>query len=116
MQEQVDRVYRLAYRLAYPIARRWWRLYGRHHGVSIAVWLGAKITTKQRFASFVKGQCDPRSSPSYLPASRTPFVGSAADHPLNLCHQLIQIERLGHDFHAVLHAAVANGCVLGIAG
>lgn len=41
---------------------------------------------------------------------------SAADHPLNLCDQLIQIERLGHDFHAVLHAAVANGCVLGIAG
>jgi 8-oxo-dGTP diphosphatase len=43
MQEQVDRVYRLAYRLAYPIARRWWRLYGRHHGVSIAVWLGDTI-------------------------------------------------------------------------
>ena len=77
MQEQVDRVYRLAYRLAYPIARRWWRLRGRHHGVSIAVWLGdtvlavhhsynldcdclavalhgARVTTKQRFASFVK--------------------------------------------------------------
>ena len=43
MQEQVDRVYRLAYRLAYPIARRWWRLYGRHHGVSIAVWLGDTV-------------------------------------------------------------------------
>lgn len=54
--------------------------------------------------------------PELPPASRTSFVGSPADHPLNLCHQLIQIERLGHDFHAVLHAAVANGCVLGIAG
>ena len=43
MQEQVDRVYRLAYRLAYPIARRWWRLRGRHHGVSIAVWLGDTV-------------------------------------------------------------------------
>jgi ADP-ribose pyrophosphatase YjhB (NUDIX family) len=43
MQEQVDWVYRLAYRLAYPIARRWWRLYGRHHGVSIAVWLGDTV-------------------------------------------------------------------------
>jgi ADP-ribose pyrophosphatase YjhB (NUDIX family) len=42
-QKQVDRVYRLAYRLAYPIARRWWRIYGRHHGVSIAVWLGDMV-------------------------------------------------------------------------
>ena len=43
MQEQADWVYRLAYRLAYPVARRWWRLYGRHHGVSIAVWLGDTV-------------------------------------------------------------------------
>jgi ADP-ribose pyrophosphatase YjhB (NUDIX family) len=42
-QEQVDRVYRLAYRLAYPIAKRWWRLHGRHRGVSIAVWLGDTV-------------------------------------------------------------------------
>jgi 8-oxo-dGTP diphosphatase len=43
MQEQVDRVYRLAYRLAYPVARRWWRLSGRHYGVSIAVWFGDTV-------------------------------------------------------------------------
>jgi ADP-ribose pyrophosphatase YjhB (NUDIX family) len=42
-QEQVDRVYRLAYRLAYPIAMRWWRLHGRRRGVSIAVWLGDTV-------------------------------------------------------------------------
>ena len=70
-------LYRLVYRLAYPIVRRWWRLHGRHSGVGIAVWCGdtvlavrhsykpglrlpgaasrgAKITTKQRFASFAK--------------------------------------------------------------
>lgn len=39
LQEQVDRFYRLAY----PIARRWWRLHGCHHGVLIAVWLGDSV-------------------------------------------------------------------------
>jgi ADP-ribose pyrophosphatase YjhB (NUDIX family) len=43
IQEQVDRVYRLAYRLAYPLARRWWRLSGRHYGVAIAVWFGDTV-------------------------------------------------------------------------
>ncbi len=38
MRKQVDRIYRLAYRMAYPVARRWWRLHRRHHGVVIAVW------------------------------------------------------------------------------
>ncbi len=42
-RKQVDRVYRQAYRLAYPILRRWWRLHGRHHGVAIAVWLGNTV-------------------------------------------------------------------------
>ena len=66
------------------------------------------------FASGVSVNARPPAGPPL--ASRTPFVGSAADHLLNLCDQLIQIERLGHDFHAVLHATVANRCVLGIAG
>jgi 8-oxo-dGTP diphosphatase len=43
LQEQLDRVCRLAYRLAYPVARRWWRFHGRHHGVAIAVWLGDMV-------------------------------------------------------------------------
>jgi ADP-ribose pyrophosphatase YjhB (NUDIX family) len=43
MQGQVDRACRLAYRLAYPIARCWWRLHGRHHGVAIAVWFGDTV-------------------------------------------------------------------------
>jgi ADP-ribose pyrophosphatase YjhB (NUDIX family) len=43
MQEQVDRVYRVAYRLAYPVARCWWRLFGRRYGVGIAVWLGDTV-------------------------------------------------------------------------
>jgi hypothetical protein len=29
VQEQVDRAYRVAYRLAYPVMRRWWRLLKR---------------------------------------------------------------------------------------
>jgi len=42
-QKQADRLYRLAYRLAYPIVRRWWRLHGRHSGVGIAVWCGDTV-------------------------------------------------------------------------
>jgi 8-oxo-dGTP pyrophosphatase MutT (NUDIX family) len=38
MKSRLDWSYRLAYRLAYPVIRRWWRLYG-HDGVEIAVWL-----------------------------------------------------------------------------
>ena len=38
MTSRLDWSYRLAYRLAYPVIRRWWRLYG-HDGVEIAVWL-----------------------------------------------------------------------------
>jgi 8-oxo-dGTP pyrophosphatase MutT (NUDIX family) len=43
MRKQVDRIYRLAYRMAYPVVRRWWRLHGRHHGVVIAVWCGDTV-------------------------------------------------------------------------
>jgi 8-oxo-dGTP diphosphatase len=39
VQEQVDRAYRAAYRLAYPIMWCWWRLLRRHQGVVVAVWL-----------------------------------------------------------------------------
>jgi 8-oxo-dGTP pyrophosphatase MutT (NUDIX family) len=38
MWKQVDRIYRLAYRTAYPVVIRWWRWQGNHHGVAIAVW------------------------------------------------------------------------------
>jgi 8-oxo-dGTP diphosphatase len=43
MRRQVDRIYRLAYRMAYPVVSRWWRLYGHHHGVAIAVWSGDTV-------------------------------------------------------------------------
>jgi 8-oxo-dGTP pyrophosphatase MutT (NUDIX family) len=39
VQEQVDRAYRVAYRLAYPIVWCWWRLLKRQQGVVVAVWL-----------------------------------------------------------------------------
>ena len=42
MQEQVDGL-PAGIPTRYPIARRWWRLRGRHHGVSIAVWLGDTV-------------------------------------------------------------------------
>ena len=49
------------------------------------------------------------------PHACRPFGGSAADHPLNLGHELIQSERFGHDFHALLHPAVAGNYALGVA-
>jgi hypothetical protein len=60
--------------------------------------------------------CITSVQPELPPASRTPFVGSAADHSLNLRHEFFEIERFGHDFHALLHKAAADGCALSIAG
>jgi 8-oxo-dGTP diphosphatase len=35
-----DRAWQTIYRLAFPLARRWWRLRGQHHqGALVAVWL-----------------------------------------------------------------------------
>jgi 8-oxo-dGTP diphosphatase len=35
-----DRVWQMIYRLAFPLARRWWRLRGQHHqGALVAVWV-----------------------------------------------------------------------------
>ena len=39
LEEQVDRAHRVAYRLAYPVMRRWWRLLKRRQFVVVAVWL-----------------------------------------------------------------------------
>ena len=43
VQEQVDRAYRVAYRLAYPIAWCWRRLLKRRQGVVVAVWLNDTV-------------------------------------------------------------------------
>ena len=74
-QEQADRVYRLAYRLGYPIAKRWWRLHGRHRGVSIAVWLGDTVLAVRH---------------SYKPGLRLPGGGVAwrEDHRRAAVHEL----------------------------
>lgn len=35
-----DRAWQIIYRLAFPLARRWWRLRGQHHqGALVAVWV-----------------------------------------------------------------------------
>ncbi len=39
VQEQVDRAYRVAYRLVFPVVWCWWRLLKRQQGVVVAVWL-----------------------------------------------------------------------------
>jgi hypothetical protein len=43
IQEQVDRAYRVAYRLVFPVVWCWWRLFQRHQGVVVAVWLNDTI-------------------------------------------------------------------------
>jgi 8-oxo-dGTP diphosphatase len=42
IERLVDRGYRLAYRIAFPIARFVWRYY-RHDGTMIAVWVGDRL-------------------------------------------------------------------------
>jgi 8-oxo-dGTP pyrophosphatase MutT (NUDIX family) len=53
----LDRCYRLAYRLAYPLAVRWWRLRG-HDGVAVVVWLGSRVLVVRH--SYKPGLCIPR--------------------------------------------------------
>jgi len=35
IQEQVDRAYRVAYRLVFPVVWCWWRLFQRHQGIVV---------------------------------------------------------------------------------
>jgi hypothetical protein len=43
IQEQVDRAYRVAYGLVFRVVWCWWRLFQRHQGVVVAVWLNDTI-------------------------------------------------------------------------
>jgi 8-oxo-dGTP diphosphatase len=39
-----DRAWQMIYRLAFPLARRWWRLLGQHHqGALVAIWVGQAL-------------------------------------------------------------------------
>lgn len=38
----LDRGYRMAYRLAYPVARKWWTIYG-NDGIAVAVWVDDQV-------------------------------------------------------------------------
>ena len=39
-----DRIWQTIYRLAFPLARRWWRLRGQQHeGALVAVWVGQSL-------------------------------------------------------------------------
>ena len=44
MRRWLDAGYRAAYRMAFPLARRWWRLRG-HGGTAIIVWLDNRVLT-----------------------------------------------------------------------
>src|SRR3954463_16419468 len=91
MHEQVDRVYRLAYRLAYPVARSWWRLSGCHHGVSIAVWLGDTVLAVHH---------------SYKPGLRLPGGGVAwREEAHNRIHPMARLPRPAARLLAVMFPA-----------
>jgi 8-oxo-dGTP pyrophosphatase MutT (NUDIX family) len=42
MRNVLDWGYRIAYRLAYPLARKWWTFYG-NNGVMVAVWMDDRV-------------------------------------------------------------------------
>jgi hypothetical protein len=43
VQEQVDRAYRVAYRLVFLFVWCWWRLFQPHQGIVVTVWLDDTI-------------------------------------------------------------------------
>ena len=73
-ENRFDWCYRLAYRLAYPVIRRWWRLYG-HDGVVIAVWLEERVLAVRH---------------SYKPGLRLPRggIGKSEDHQITAVREL----------------------------
>jgi 8-oxo-dGTP diphosphatase len=74
MPTRFDWCHRLANRLAYPVIRRWWRLYG-HDGVVIAVWLDDRVLAVRH---------------SYKPGLRLPRggIGKSEDHRITAVREL----------------------------
>ena len=72
-----DWCFRLAYRLAYPIMNRWWRLSGCHHGVKVAVWLDDRVLAVRH---------------SYKPGLQLPAggIGRSEDHRLTAARELAE--------------------------
>jgi 8-oxo-dGTP diphosphatase len=70
----INACFRSAYRLAYPLARRWWRWRG-HNGTAIAVWFGDRVLVVRH---------------SYKPGLRLPGGGVKAgeDHRLAAIREL----------------------------
>jgi 8-oxo-dGTP diphosphatase len=73
-ESRIDSCFRLAYRLAYLVIRRWWRLYG-HDGVVIAVWLEDRVLAVRH---------------SYKPGLRLPRggIGKGEDHRITAVREL----------------------------
>ena len=72
-----DWCFRLAYRLAYPVVDRWWRLRGQHHGATVALWLGERVLAVRH---------------SYKPGFRLPGggVAPAEDHRSTAVRELAE--------------------------
>ena len=74
LMDVINACFRSAYRLAYPLARRWWRWRG-HSGTAIAVWVGDRVLVVRH---------------SYKPGLRLPGGGVKAgeDHRLAAIREL----------------------------
>jgi 8-oxo-dGTP pyrophosphatase MutT (NUDIX family) len=70
----IDACYRVAFRLAYPLARLWWRLRG-NTGITLAVWVGDRVLLVRH---------------SYKPGLQLPggSVRSGEDHCLAAAREL----------------------------
>jgi 8-oxo-dGTP diphosphatase len=81
----INACFRSAYRLAYPLARRWWAWRG-HNGTAIAVWLGDRVLVVRH---------------SYKPGLRLPGGGVKAGED----HMLAAIRELQEETGLVVAAA-----------
>jgi ADP-ribose pyrophosphatase YjhB (NUDIX family) len=86
----IDACYRVAFRLAYPLARLWWRLRG-NTGITLAVWVGDRVLLVRH---------------SYKPGLRLPggSVRSGEDHCLAAGRELqeeVGLAAAVNDLHLV---------------
>jgi 8-oxo-dGTP diphosphatase len=93
----IDWCFRLAYRLAYPIMDRWWRIRGNHHGALTAVWLDDRVLGVRH---------------SYKPGLRLPGGGTAQDedHRVTAARELEEEVGVVIDPAHLRYVLTVHGC------
>lgn len=92
----LDWCFRLAYRLAYPIMQRWWRIRG-HHGALMAVWLDDRVLAVRH---------------SYKPGLRLPGGGMSQneDPQITAARELAEEVGVVIDPAHLQHVLTIHGC------